>query len=54
VEAGYTTEHVPEATTALDGGAEETVYDSGYSNGATAAAQPSNPFTRQQYQQVTI
>ena len=51
-EAGYSTNYGSQATTKLDGGDEETTYDNSYANGATGAtAQPTNPFTQQQYQQ---
>ena len=57
LDAGYSMDHTaPQATTRLDGGDEETMYDvapavaGSSSNGASA--QPTNPFTRQQYQQV--
>jgi hypothetical protein len=57
VEAGYSTDYTDQATTSLDGGTEETTYESNYNNGngngtAAANAQPTNPFTKQQYQQV--
>ena len=56
VEAGYSTDYGNQATTALDGGAEETTYDNSYANGASnsgpPAGQATNPFTQQQYRQV--
>ena len=57
MEAGYSADYAAQATTTLDGGAEETTYENNYNNGngngtVAANSQPTNPFTKQQYQQV--